>query len=434
VDLSGGKMGLFVNLIFLLTFAQFSSAEELSTQLNRWKVQCLDEKNCPDSVAQLLVTDGKNLNHCTATLIAPDIALSNSHCFDMQDARTRRLIDPDQLCRAGSRIVFAENSPSGKAQLRCKKILRKSIISLNYQSPDYVIFQLEKPANRKFDEMTRLGLQDEIKLKIRKVNPVRRGLGNLEVSECQVLHQTLLAPRATTDHYHIHTVTGCAIEGGNSGASLVDDQGLIRGVIFRGVTETSRTPRTDFEMDFKQKALKLKSSLMTNATCIDYELNQTWGYDEPKCLSYQMSEDTIVDALDVKKMKQQHYQELLETARSYPNIESLGYRLHFDPVTKEFVYSPNCIKPILANDMSEYIPNSITLSLSHLFWKPIVSVNSQLRAEVSDFNLSIKKCQITFSPAQFKIQNQGFVQFSGPGCGRVTNQSDTGQEIWSVCQ
>ncbi len=427
-------MGLVYNLLFLVIFSQAAAAQDLSTQLNQWKVQCLDEKNCPDSVAQLLVTDGKNLNHCTATLIAPDIALSNSHCFDMRNPRTQRLIDPDQLCQAGSRIVFAENSPSGKAQFKCKKVLKKSFISVNYQYPDYVVFQIEKPASRKFDEVTRLGLQDELKLQIRKVNPIRRGLGHLEVSQCEILHQTLLAPRATTDHYHIHAVTGCAIEGGNSGASLVDDKGLIRGIIFKGISENSRIPRTDFEIDFRQKALKLKSSLMTNATCINYDFDQNSQYDAPKCLSYQMLEDTIVDALNIEKMMQQHFNDILETAKSYPSIQSLGYQLKVDPITKEFVYAPSCVQPIEVDEFSPYIPNSITLSFDNLFWKPQVSVTPQLRAEANDFKLSSKKCQMTYSPIEFKNRRQGIVQFSGAGCRRMGNQSDTRHEIWSVCQ
>lgn len=427
-------MGLVYNLLFLIIFAQIANAEALSSQLNRWKVQCIDEKNCPDSVAQLLVTDGKNLNHCTATLIAPDVALSNSHCFDMRDTRTRRLIDPDQLCQSGTRIVFAENSSSGHAQLKCKKILRKSFLSVNYQYPDYVVFQIEKPANRKFDEVTRSGLQDQLKLQIRKVNPARRGLGKLEVSQCQILHQTLLAPRATSDHYHIHTVTGCAIEGGNSGASLVDEDGFIRGIIFKGISENSRTPRTEFEIDFRQKALKLKSSLMTNATCIDYEFNENSPYDEPKCLSYQMLEDTIEDALNIEKMMQQYFNDLLQTAKSYPSIQSLGYQLKVDPVTKEFVYSPSCIEPIKEDELSSYIPSSITLSFDNLFWKPQVIVTAQLKAEASQFRLSVKKCQMTYSPLDFKNRNQGIVQFFGAGCRRLRNQSDTRHEIWSVCQ
>ena len=427
-------MGLVYKVLFLLILSQFASAEELSTQLNRWKVQCLDEKKCPDSVAQLLVTDGKSLNHCTATLIAPDIALSNSHCFDMRNSRTQRLIDPDQLCSSGSRVVFAENSPTGKAQFKCKKILKKSHISVNYQYPDYVIFQIEKPANRKFDFVTRLGLQDELKLQVRKVNPIRRGLGQLEVSQCEILHQTLLAPRATTDHYHIHAVTGCAIEGGNSGASLVDDKGLIRGVIFKGISENSRTPRTDFEIDFRQKALRLKSSLMTNATCINYEFDSSSQYDEAKCMSYQMIEDSIVDALNIEKMRQQHFSDLLGVAKSYPSVQSLGYQLKVDPITKDFVYSPSCIQPIEVDEFSSYIPSSITLSFDNLFWKPQIVVTPQLKAEAYDFQLSLKKCQITYSPTDFKNQNQGIVQFSGAGCKGMSRQSDTRHEIWSICQ
>lgn len=447
-------MRIVFRLLFLLIFAlgcqenksklgvewnssevdQFSSEEELSNQLNRWKVQCLDEKKCPDSVAQLLVTDGKNLSQCTATLIAEDVVLSNSHCFDMRNPRTQRLIDPDHLCRAGSRIVFAENSLSGHAQVKCKKILKKSFLSVNYQYPDYVVFQIDKPANRKFDEVSRAGLQDQLKLQIRKVNPVRRGLGQVEVLDCLVLHQTLLAPRAITDHYHIHTVTGCKVVGGNSGSSLVDDSGFIRGVIFKGISENSRTPRTEFEIDFRQKALKLKSSLMTNATCIDYKFNQNSVYEESKCLSYQMIEDTIEDALSIDKMKQKYSEDILETAKTYPSIQSLGYQLRVDPVTKEFIYSPFCIKPIEEGEFSQYIPNSMTLTFENLFWRPKISVSSLLKAEVSDFKLYSQKCQITYSPAQFKNQNQGLVQFSGTGCKPVTNQSETRHEIWSICQ
>lgn len=412
----------------------FTTQSQAEKQLSEWKVNCLDSKKCPDSVGQLLVTDGRILGACTATMIGPDTALTNSHCFNMRDSRTGRMADPDLICQSGTRIVFASQSPSGPEQIKCKKILTKSQLgeAPNILYPDYAVIQLERSTSRKFDLVTRAGIENEMKLTMRKVNPVRTGLGELEVKECQSQFQTLLTPLATSSHYHVHIVLGCETKLGNSGSSVVDAQGDIRGVLYQGIGENSRAPRSALERELLNRAEKEKVSFVANTTCMDHSFSGVSARDEKKCASYARTASKLTDTVGSDEIKNQFSDFVVEESKSLVLTESFGYRFYYLPSQRTFVYTPYCVK--VSSQPYYGMDYPISIESSFQTWSPSIKVGPQMKAEVKTMISTQKFCTVTFSYAQFLKNKKGTVELSGPSCLDSKGQSKQGYDVWEVCK
>lgn len=428
-----GKLGDILFLFTWLTALPAVSAEtpqQLANVLQQWKVECRDSSSCPESVGQVLVTDGKNLGQCTGTLIDENRILTNSHCFNFRDSQTQRLVNPQKLCEAGSRIVFPATGERAAEQMRCKKVLVKSELSLNYINPDFLVFEVENLSGRKSQNLSREGLADQSILKLQRVNPIRRGLGRLTVETCQVVHKTLLVPKAVTDHYHIQIVQGCDVVHGNSGSALVDQNNKIRGVVFKGFTEQARLPMNDFEKDVRQKALAKKTAFVTNSTCMDFSFQQTPDWDIQKCSSYRMLEDSILEALNEDDVEAEYSMDVNFEARQSVVSNSFDSRVVYIKEMRRFFYAPYCIKKS-AVMTSE---SRLRLYVSSWICTPQVGVRDNLTAYPKGLTRDQKTCAITFDPAQFQLYGQGFVQLSGLGCIDSKGQGGPSRtDTWSVC-
>lgn len=232
-----------------------------------WQVRCLNPSECPDTVAQMLMVAGGRGGVCTATLIADDMALTNSHCFDLLPNKS-----PEQICTGGRTIlIFASNSPRGREVVECDSIIRKSTLQKEdgFRSPDYMIIKLKRPLNRGYEKVSTEGLKDGDRLVIKKVNPVTRNLGELEVSTCEVLHGTALLPANRNKHSPVHVTKGCRVIQGNSGSSMFDSQGRVRGVIF-ATLDADRLDENETEIpgELIQTMRKVRPGFMTNAACM----------------------------------------------------------------------------------------------------------------------------------------------------------------------
>ncbi|MFN9067001.1 MAG: trypsin-like serine protease, partial [Bdellovibrionales bacterium] len=241
---------------------------------SNWQVQCLDSKNCPNTVGQLLMVSGGKGGACTATLIGPDLALSNSHCFDFLPGRSA-----DSTCTGGRTVmIFASNSPSGREVVECESVIRKSELrkSEGLRSPDYLIIKLKRKLNRGFESINTSGVSDGQALVIKKVNPTRLNLGELEVSRCEVVHGTLFMPGNKSRESAVHVTKGCEVIEGNSGSSLFDAQGKIRGVIYAKLNpdEMDKSGIEGIE-DVTSVIRRVKAGYMTNAACMKLSANRT---------------------------------------------------------------------------------------------------------------------------------------------------------------
>lgn len=385
-----------------------------------WKVQCRSSGQCPNTVAQVLMATGKSAGVCTATLVANDIAITNSHCFDFDTSNS-----PDYVCRNGTVLIFASNSPSGRQVVECESVIKKSRIgadgSGNFRDPDYMILKLRRSLNRGYEMIDPQGMEDGLKLTVKKVNPVRRNLGELIVETCETLHGTLLMPSANHHHSPVHTMGRCEVIGGNSGSSLFDSHGKIRGLIFAGLTEESftRLERT-LPRSIVDQLRSVRPSLSTNAACIEY-LERRFVPNE--CLKGLTAAEQEVDVKTTEG-----YSRIQEQITRLPVNPQFGYALKegkLSPTnTLDLTYRPSCLKI----DGSS-LPAVSQIPIEVYNWKASIGVNARLRPTINPGQAQPRSCL-------FNLYNYGMnsveITTSDDRC-LLSTERDSSRERLSRC-
>ncbi|MFN8792140.1 MAG: hypothetical protein ACK5Y2_11860 [Bdellovibrionales bacterium] len=403
----------------------FLNLKDAKAAYQDWKVRCVQADKCPNTVGQLLVLTESRLSVCTATLVAEDIVVANSHCFDLRD-NNRRFLDPEDLCEDTS-IIFPENSPSGHQVARCHEVLHKSFILSSGLYTDYLVLRLKQRLNRGFDKVVRSGLEDRQKLQLRKINPTRAGLGELEVLECEVAHRTAFLPRASRKDFYLHVLRGCPIVPGNSGSSLVDADGQIRAFIFAGVLPINTSVVSDFEARLHQRALEVRTALAVNATCMNYPFQGTEEIDVARC--------------EKDRLNPGHYQELIRTRDFRRQVElrlvdfplglheNFGYKLHMGFGESSAYYAPTCLRanPSVGTLARESVENAPVL-----FWKRELDVDSRLQI-VTTLSEEEHSCQIRWSPRDLARTGRSRVQLSGSNCHDSEGRRGPRKDIWYSC-
>lgn len=359
------------------------------TDLSRdWTVQCRNSNQCPNTVAQVLMATGRSAGVCTATLIANDTAITNSHCFDFDTGNS-----PDFVCRSGTVLIFASNSPSGREVVECERVIKKSRIggdgSGNFRNPDYMILKLKRSLNRGYEVIDPQGMEDGLRLTVKKVNPVRRSYGELVVESCETLHGTLLMPGANHPNSPVHTMGRCEVISGNSGSSLFDRNGKIRGLIFAGLTDESYTKlERTIPKPIIDQMRAVRPSLSTNAACIEYSERR---FVPNECLKGLTEAEQEVD---------------LKTTEGYARIQEQVTRLPLDPQfgfaieegklnpnqTIDLSYRPSCVRQEIAT-----MPAFNSLPIMIYNWKASIGVNSRLRPTINPGQAQSQSCYFTLT-------------------------------------
>jgi hypothetical protein len=348
-----------------------------------WTVRCRNSNQCPNTVAQVLMATGRSAGVCTATLIANDTAITNSHCFDFDTGNS-----PDFVCRTGTVLIFASNSPSGREVVECERVIKKSRIGAdgtgNFRNPDYMILKLKRSLNRGYEVIDPQGMEDGLRLTVKKVNPVRRSYGELVVESCETLHGTLLMPGANHPNSPVHTMGRCEVISGNSGSSLFDRNGKIRGLIFAGLTEDSYTKlerTTPKPIIDQMKAVR--PSLATNAACIEYSERR---FVPNECLKGLTEAEQEVDLKTTEG-----YTRIQEQISRFPVNPQFDFTLKEGKInsdqTLDLTYRPSCHKLELAS-----LPAVSSIPIQVYSWKASLGVDARLRPTINPGQAQPRSC------------------------------------------
>ncbi len=134
---------------------------------------------------------GSHISVCTATLVANDVVITNSHCFPAE------LGAPEQLCSSNAKVVFPASGSRPTESVECAAVLEKSDLAGDkFDRPDYMVLKLKKATDRGAHSVSREGMRDGEKLKVYKVNPLPNNGGTLIGETCEVLYGTVIRPQA----------------------------------------------------------------------------------------------------------------------------------------------------------------------------------------------------------------------------------------------
>jgi hypothetical protein len=237
---------LFVSILFILTITSCSKGASSGPQDNSAPisglaegqklalsagVNCADPSSCSPSVGMLVGITEKTITACTASLIAPDILATNSHCI------------PEDLKSSGSDcsgrlwINFPSISDYKASRIECEKIISASKIppeGSHDVAPDYAFIRLKSASDRTVLSISHDGFQDGALYSLLKIDPTFQDhvpQGVLNQTNCKALLGTAALARADRAGAPLMALAECDVIHGNSGSPILDSSGKMHGLI-----------------------------------------------------------------------------------------------------------------------------------------------------------------------------------------------------------
>ncbi len=189
---------------------------------------------CHPSVGLLsmvsLGEDGWAAEQCTASLIGPDLLVTNSHCIPED------LSEPGSACDGRMWISFGADPehPNYDHQIGCAKVLFQNK-TLGFNGSDYAYIQLQHASNRPTLRPSRAGFAASRDYSLHKVNPKRMPggvAGEMEKVTCRTMYDSAIFPAPLNAKSPTMLFTDCSVIPGNSGAPIFAEDGSVRGVIY----------------------------------------------------------------------------------------------------------------------------------------------------------------------------------------------------------
>ena len=214
-----------------------ADAPRLATVRTELYVRCEDAHNCPNAVGLLVVEGdpGAPPERCTASLIAPDRALTASHCL-LPEQRTEGAACPQVW------LSFPHTLDAPAETVGCARVL--SVVSDPSQDAlhqEHAVVQLDRVLTRGFLEVDPTPPRAESIVIVASVtpHPVYGSTHALTTRLCRAIGadaaQNALGARAAD----VGWLESCPIARGNSGSPVIDSEGHLRAIVHGGTSLTS---------------------------------------------------------------------------------------------------------------------------------------------------------------------------------------------------
>jgi len=228
--------------------------------LKAWAVACEDPKQCPSFVGQIVIRrEDSLLGICTGFLVSRDTIVTNSHC----------MTEPE-TCGKNVTVHFPA-TPTDKAEVaECEKVTSITHLNGNPFIPDYAIFTLKNPPQRKniIKIDSKSGVKNDEELRIVKIDPVENSSvkGLVKVRPMKVAYETFQTPASNSPYSSIHALMGGQVTPGNSGSPIVTRDFSAAKLVVHAILDKSLS----WFPDLIEFILKSGPSVAyaTNLTCI----------------------------------------------------------------------------------------------------------------------------------------------------------------------
>ena len=200
-------------------------------------VRCEDPHNCSSAVGLVVVEaePGSVPERCTISLIAPDRALTASHCLAPEQRHA------GASCRR-TWVAFPETADAPAESVGCARVLSVvSAATLDALHQEHAVVQLERPLARNvFAVDPRPPEQNSIVTVVSVTpHPVYGSTHALTTPLCRAIGpepaQAALGPEAAS----VGWLESCPIAHGNSGSPVLDTDDQIRAIVHGGTSTSS---------------------------------------------------------------------------------------------------------------------------------------------------------------------------------------------------
>jgi hypothetical protein len=203
--------------------------EDARSAARAGRLYCPYEGECNPAVALISVVTSEGLERCSGVLISPDEVLTNDHCVNhslsLSGWETVRKRLP---CQDNIFVHFAGQSDRGTVDVGCSEVSYRSGES-GIASKDYAVIKL----NRRLSDIepVKLSSRGFMDGETSVIYRVQMGTfdgvygGNQDRLECQASYGTFLYQKLQTPDSPLMTFGDCAIQAGNSGSPIFNQNG-----------------------------------------------------------------------------------------------------------------------------------------------------------------------------------------------------------------
>ncbi len=223
-------------------------------RLDLASLTCADINDCPQNVGLVVTTDGQ----CTASLIQPDVVLTNSHCIPDEVKANPK------LCSEKLGFVSLRDDHISKVESLCEKLIFASDIS-DKGKADYAVFQLKTKVPVAPVKVSLKGFNDEMIATVYSVNPNSEHSisGVLQRKTCKAIQNSMIAD----NFFHSLALQvsffgdACEMIPGNSGSPVLVN-GEQRAVMCLALRKNSLHPVLE--------QIRTNASIATNLACLSF--------------------------------------------------------------------------------------------------------------------------------------------------------------------
>jgi len=195
--------------------------------ISKQKLTCVDEQDCPDNIAKLVIIDRQKISFCTGTLIGTDTILTSSSCLP----RSFRVSNLN--CEKNIFAIFPKTYSRPVQRIGCSKIISSD--SNEPSDPallnsDFAFIKLNGKVSRSTSFVSRRGLNQNSYYNTMKINYVDDYMGEIVKKKCNPLFNSFANPFTVSKYSPIITVSDCGFVAGNDGAPLFNSKGFIVGL------------------------------------------------------------------------------------------------------------------------------------------------------------------------------------------------------------
>jgi len=200
-------------------------------------VRCEARANCPNGVGMLVVDSDARLppERCTAALIAPDRAVTASHCIAPSDRRT------GASC-ARTWVLFPETDDAPAEWVGCAQIVYAAeVVGSDALRQEHAVLQLARAVGRTPLAINPAPPEPGSIVTVVSVtpHPVYDTTHAVSARLCRAIDATHATEALGAAAASVGWLASCPVEHGNSGSPVLDYAGEIRAIVHGGTSVIS---------------------------------------------------------------------------------------------------------------------------------------------------------------------------------------------------
>ncbi len=245
------------------TSTQYSLEDTFDHVFQNQSVECESPSKCPESIAKLVINNGKQIKNCTGFLIEDNIVMTSSKCLKENG------FHPSISCHDKIKVFFPETKKKLAQSFNCQNIQSESF---GISREDEVLYIQIASTQREFLDKSYEGISNNNRFNIWFVDEVAPNKSVIKKTTCTSRFQTILTPYYNNSQAPFASFSDCQISPHAIGAPIIK-QNKVHAVVDESFsTDFFENFEKDF-IAFKKNKLPEKMVKASNFSCLKFKDN-----------------------------------------------------------------------------------------------------------------------------------------------------------------